>query len=55
MIVGIDIHISDLLIQYHKGAMLRLPELGSTVLSDANDIERLRGDWAPDRLVLLKF
>lgn len=55
MIVGIDIHDADIFQQYYEGAMPLLPKLGATVLSAANDIECLRGDWTPDRLLLLKF
>lgn len=55
MIIGVDIHNADLFQQYFEGAMQLLPELGATVLPAANNIERLRGDWVPDRLVLLKF
>ena len=55
MIIGIDIHDTDVFQQYFEGAMPLLPKLGATVLSAANDIECLRGDWTLDRLLLLKF
>jgi len=55
MIIGLTIHDADTFLQYAEGAMPILPQLGATVLSAANDIERLRGNWNPDRLVVLKF
>lgn len=55
IIVGLNIHDVDVFRQYAEGAMPLLRELGATVLAAANDVEPLRGNWAPDRLVVLKF
>ena len=55
MIIGVDIHDADTFHQYAEGAVPLLPRLGATVMAAANDIECLRGDWTPERLVLLKF
>jgi uncharacterized protein (DUF1330 family) len=55
MIIGIDIHDADTFQQYAEGVMPLLTQLGTTVLAAVNDIECLRGNWTPGRLVVLKF
>ncbi|MDG1231088.1 MAG: DUF1330 domain-containing protein [Pseudomonadales bacterium] len=55
MIIGVDIHDANIFERYAEGAVPLLPQLGATILSAANDIECLRGNWTPDRLVVLKF
>jgi uncharacterized protein (DUF1330 family) len=55
MIIGVNIHDADTFHQYAEGAVPLLSQLGATVISAANDIECLQGDWTPDRLVVLQF
>jgi uncharacterized protein (DUF1330 family) len=55
MIIGVNIHDADTFKQYAEGVLPLLLNLGTTVLSATDDIECLRGNWTPDRLVVLKF
>ena len=55
IIVGLSIHDADLFRQYAEGALPVLSELSATVMAAANDVELLRGNWTPERLVVLKF
>lgn len=55
MIIGVNIHDADSFRRYAQGAMPLLSRSGATILSGADDVTGLRGDWVPDRLVVLKF
>ena len=55
MIFGVDVHDTDKFGQYAQGTVPLLEQFGVTVLSATNDIDNQHGNWARERVTVLKF